>query len=148
MYLRANSFGRGSSLHGDYRLATAGGLVLAAYAAFFLALYWLMQPSVTANPGLAAYRPPPKTVVRYADSPWVPPDPSETFPIRAAATEPASPVAKSSVTEEPKKETKKQEPRPTARRAPPVREQPNQFWGQNSFWGQASSRPSGSRPWF
>ena len=141
MYLRGISFGVGGSRYEDCRLAAAGGIVLGAYAAFFLAIYWLMQPTITANSGLAGYQPPPKTVVRYADSPWVPPSPSEAFPIRAA-DEPATEIAKSSATEEPKKETKKQEARTTPRRARPVREQPN------PFWGFASSRTSGSRPWF
>ena len=142
MYLRWNPFRPSTSRFEDCRLGAAGGIVLAVYAGFFFVLYWLMQPSVTANPGLAAYRPPPKTVVRYADSPWVPPAPSEALPIRAE-TEPAPDLAKSSVAEEPKKETKKkQEARTTPRRALPVREQ------QNPFWGYASSRSYGSRPWF
>lgn len=143
MSLRGNAFGASTWQYTDYRLATAIGLILATYAGFFLCLYWLMQPSVSANAGLAAYRPPPKTIVRYADSPWVPPDPSEAFPIRATA-EPAPPIAKPSVVEEPKKATKKQEGSTSARRARPVvREQ------QNPFWGFASSpRSSGSRPWF
>jgi hypothetical protein len=137
MYLRGNPFGPSTSLYDDYRSAVAVGIVLGAYVGFFFALYWLMQPSVSANPGLAGYRPPPKTVVHYADSPWVPPAPSEVLP--TAATEPAPEV---SITEEPKKETKKQEARTTPRRARPVTEQPN------PFWGYASSRSSGSRPWF
>src|SRR5262249_40894218 len=142
MYLRGNPFRPSTPRFEDYRLGAAAGIVLAAYAGFFLVLYWLMQPSATANPGLAAYRPPPKTIVRYADSPWVPPPPSEALPIRAEA-EPAPDPAKSSVAEEPKKETKKkQEARTTPRRARPVREQ------TNPFWGYASSRSYGSRPWF
>jgi len=136
MYLREN-LGRGSSE--DYRLGAAVGILLAAYAGFFLALYWLMQPSVAANPGLAAYRPPPKTVVHYADSPWVPPALSEALAI-PTATEPAPEIAKSSVTEEPKKETKKQEPRTAPRRAHAA--QPN------PYSGHASSRSFGFRPWF
>ena len=140
MYLRWNPFRPRTSRFEDCRLGAAGGIVLAAYAGFFFVLYWLMQPSITPNPGLAAYRPPPKTIVHYADSPWVPPAPSEALPIRAADPEPE--IAKSSVTEEPKKETKKQERRTTARRTQPVREQPN------PFWGHASSRSFGSRPWF
>ena len=137
------SFGPSTSRFEDYRLGAAAGMVLAAYAGFFFVLYWLMQPSVTANPGLAAYRPPPKTIVRYADSPWVPPPPSEALTMRAQA-EPAAPEpAKSIVAEEPKKETKKQAARTTPRQARPVREQPNPFWG-----GYASSRSFGSRPWF
>jgi hypothetical protein len=143
MYLRGNLLGPSTSRHEDYPLAAAVGFVVAAYLGFFVVLYWLMQPTVTANPGLAAYRPPPKAVVRYADSPWVPPPPSEALlPIRAAA-EPAPEIAKSSVAAEPKKETKKQEARTSPRRARPVREQQ-----PNPFWGYASSRSSGSRPWF
>ena len=125
----------------DWRLAGAAGIVVGAFAAFFFVLYWLMQPTVTANSGLAGYRPPPKTIVKYADAPWVPPDPSEAFQIRAV-DEPAPVIARRSVTEEPKKETKKQEGRTTPRQARPVREQ------SNPFWGFASSRSSGSRPWF
>jgi len=138
MYLRGK-FGTGA--YEDYRLGTAVGFILAAYLGFFVALYWLMQPSVGANPGLAAYQPPPKTVVRYADSPWVPPAPSEALAI-PAATEPVPELAKNSVTEAPKKETKKQEARTAPRRARPVREQPN------PFWGYASSRSFGFRPGF
>ena len=41
----------------DYRLAAAVGIILGAYAGFFFGLYWLMQPSVATNPGLASYRP-------------------------------------------------------------------------------------------
>lgn len=144
MYSRGNSLGLSTPRHEDYPLAAAVGLVVAAYLGFFVGLFWLMQPTVTANPGLAAYQPPPKTVVRYADSPWVPPPPSEALPILRATAERAPEVAKSSVAEEPKKETKKQEARTSPRRARPVREQqPNPFWG-----GYASSRSSGSRPWF
>src|SRR5258707_11278515 len=78
-----------------------------------------MQPSVATNSGLPGYRPPPKTVVHYADSPWVPPAPSEALPIRPE-TEPAREIARSSVTEEPKKETKKRETRTIPRRARPL----------------------------
>ena len=106
MYLRGNPLGPNTLLSDNYRSAAAAGIVLGAYIGFFFALYWLMQPSVSANPGLAEYRPPPKTVVHYADSPWVPPTPSEALPI-PAATEPAPEVAKSAISEEPKKETKK-----------------------------------------
>jgi hypothetical protein len=62
-----------------------------------------------------------------------------------AAAESAPAIAKSNVTEKPKKEikeTKKQEARTSPRRVRPVREQPT------PFWGYASSRSYGSRPWF
>ena len=139
MYLRGNPFGPSTSRYEDCRLAGAAGIFLGAYAAFFFVLYWLMQPTVTANSGLAGYRPPPKTIVKYADAPWVPP--TEALPIRTM-DEPAPVIAKRSVTEEPKKETKKQEGRTAPRQARPVRQQPN------PFWGYASAPSFGSRPWF
>jgi len=140
MYGRGNQLGARTSRFEDYRLGAAVGIILAAYAGFAFGLFWLMQPSVAANYGLAGYRPPPKTIVRSADSPWVPPA-SEALPILAKA-EPAAEAAKSSVAEEPKKEIKK-EARTVPRPARPVREQPNPYWGYAS-----SSRSFGSRPWF
>ena len=133
----------------DYHLAAALGLVLAGYVGFFLYLYWLMQPTVSAKPELAGYQPAPKTVVRPADSPSIPPAQPEA-PTMPAAAEPASAMAKSNVTEKPKKqikETKRQEARTThPRRARPGRQQPTQ---PSPFWGYAwSSRSYGSRPWF
>ena len=150
MYLRGNPLGPSTPQYEGYHLAAAVGIVLAAYVGFFFALYWLMQPTVSANPGLAGYRPPPKTVVRYADSPWVPPAPSEALPLPVReAAEPAPAIAKSNVTEKPKKEikeTRKQEARTSPRRARHVREQQTQ---PSPFWGYASSsRSYGSRPWF
>jgi hypothetical protein len=44
------------SSYEDYRLGMTIGTVIAAYAGFFLVLYWLMQPTVSANAGLAACR--------------------------------------------------------------------------------------------
>jgi len=142
MYLRGNPFGPGTSRYEDCRLAVTAGIAVGAYAAFFFFLFWLMQPTVTANAGLAGYQPPPGTAVKPANAPWVPPSPSQAFP-RRAADEPVPVMAKRSVAEEPKKETKKQEVRTAPRQArPPVEQQ------QNPFWGFASSRPGGSRPWF
>ena len=139
MHSHQNRFATTTSYE-DYRLGMTIGTVIAAYAGFFLVLYWLMQPTVTANAGMAAYRPPPKTVVKYADAPWVPPDPSEALPFRASGERP---VAKASVTEEPKKEVKKPEKRTAPRQARPVQQQQNPFWGFGS-----QSRSSGYRSWF
>src|SRR5262249_15279896 len=147
MYLRGNALRQSTPQNEDYHLAAALGLVLAGYVGFFFGLYWLMQPTVSATPGLAGYRPPARTVVRPADAPWVSPAPPEALPMRAAA-EPASAMAKSNITEKPKKEmkeTKKREARTTTPRRPrPVQPtQPTPFWGYAS-----SSRSYGSRPWF
>jgi hypothetical protein len=138
MYLRPL---RPTTRFDDYGLAAAVGILLGIYAGFFFGLYWFMQPSVAANPGLAAYQPPPKTVVRYADAPWVPPPSSESLPIQAL-DEPAAEVASSNVTEEPKRETKKHQARTTPRRVRSVREQ------RSPFSGYASSHSFGFRPWF
>jgi hypothetical protein len=57
-------------------------------------------------------------------------------------------MAKSNITEKPKKEIKETKKARTAspRRARPVRQQPTQ---PTPFWGYASSsRSYGSRPWF
>ena len=131
MYLHGNTFGPSTSRYEDCRLAGVAGIVLAGYAAFFFVLYWLMQPTVTANSGLA-----PKTIVKYVDAPWVPSNPSQALPVRTL-DEPAPVTAKPSVTE-----TKKQEGRTAPRQAQRVRQQPN------PFWGYASSPSFGSRPWF
>jgi hypothetical protein len=141
MHSHQNRFATTTSYE-DYRLGMTIGTVIAAYAGFFLVLYWLMQPTVSANAGLAAYRPPPKTVVKYADAPWVPPDPSEAPPFRRTSDE-RPPVAKASATEEPKKEVKKPEKRTAPRQARPVQQQQNPFWGFGS-----QSRSSGYRSWF
>ena len=147
MHLRGNALRRCTPQNEDYHLAGAIGLVLAGYVGFFLYLYWLMQPTVSAKPELAGYRPPSKTVVRPADLPSLPPAQPETL----STVEPASAMAKANVTEKPKKETKetkKREARTTSpRRARPVRQQPTQ---PSQFWGYASSssRSYGSRPWF
>src|ERR1700736_1143850 len=97
MVWRGNQLGPSTSRYEDCRLTVAVGLVLAAYAGFAFGLFWLMQPSVAPNYGLAGYRPPPKTVVHSADAPWVPPA-QEALPILARA-EPAPEIAKSSVAE-------------------------------------------------
>jgi len=143
MHLRGNALRRSTPQNEDYYLAGAIGLVLAGYVGFFLYLYWLMQPTVSAKPELAGYRPPPKMVVRPADSPSLPPAQPETLP----TVEPASAMAKTNVAEKPKKETKKREARTTSpRRARPVRQQPTQ---PSPYWGYAwSARSYGSRPWF
>ena len=106
MYLHGNRFGPSNSRYEDCRLAGVAGIVLAGYAAFFFVLYWLMQPTVNANSGLA-----PKTIVKYVDAPWVPSNRSEALPVRTL-DEPVPVTAKRSVTE-----TSKRSGQPRDRRA-------------------------------
>ena len=139
MYLRGNPFGPSQSRYEDYRLAAATGTLLAIFAGFVFGFYWLMHPTIVPNYGLAAYQPPPKTVVHYANSPWVPPAPSSRALPETAAAELAR---ETTIAEESKSDVKKQEARTAPRRARPAREQPNPLFGSFS-----SSRPSG-RSWF
>jgi hypothetical protein len=127
-------------------LVTALAVFLAVYAGIALGFFWLMQPSVSKNSGLAAYQPPPKTVVSYASSPWVPPAPSERL-ATLAGPEPAGEIVDKSVAapkqEVTKQETNEREARQAPRRERVVRERPN------PMWDFASSRSHGGyRPWF
>src|SRR4051812_21639047 len=58
-------------------MAAALGIYLVVYCFTALCLgatlYWLMQPRVIENAGIAAYQPPPGAVVAYRPSPWTPP---------------------------------------------------------------------------
>jgi hypothetical protein len=91
----------------DCGSAVGIGLHFGIYVGSALFFYWLMQPTVYKNPGLAAYKPPPMTVMVYADSPWVPGAQSEPPSILAQA-QPAPAVAESVVVA-PKKEIKARE---------------------------------------
>jgi hypothetical protein len=113
-------------------------MFLAAYVGVACCFYWLMQPTVVGNRGLAAYQPPPRTVVNYADSPWVPPAASEPFTSFAlAAPEPAS-EARS--VEAAKTESKTHEARTAPRRERAARARPARSYGSPFGFG--------FRPWF
>ena len=51
----------------DAALAIHLGLYCMAAGCFALGLFLLLQPSRSANPGLAAYKPPPATVMTFAE---------------------------------------------------------------------------------
>jgi hypothetical protein len=130
----------------DRRLGVALGVNVGVYAGivacFAAGLFWLMQPRVLQNQGLAAYKPLPGTVVTYADSARLPPAPSEP-PETVGVAEPAPAVVESPVVATqspavaPRKETKKRETRTM-----PQRER----W--SPFWDNAATPSRGFRPWF
>jgi hypothetical protein len=125
-----------TSRYQDSGITAAFALFLGVYAGAAFGFYWLMQPTVVKDSGLAAYHPPPMTVV--TNSPWVPPAPSELDTAFARAThktEDGSVIA-------PKIETKTQEARATPPREHRVRARPN------PGWGYAGGRSYGFRPWF
>jgi hypothetical protein len=105
-------------------------LYCAGAACIAFALYYSMQPTLVANPGLAAYKPPPRTVITYAAPPNV--ERTPTVPAVMAGPEPetvgaSAPIA-ASTPQLP--EVKKAKPQakvhspPRARPAP--RQQPEQ----------------------
>ena len=132
----------------DRRLAFALGINVGVYAGivacFAAGLFWLMQPKVLQNQGLAAYKPLPGTVVNYTDPARVPPALSQPRePETVGIAEPAPEVVESPVAATqtpavtPKKETKKRETRTM-----PQRER----W--SPFWDSAAAPSRGYRPWF
>ena len=76
-----------SSRRQDLSLAAGVGFCLGIYVLPAFAFYWLMQPTVSENYGIAAYKPPPATVVVYPTTPFVPPATSQ-LPSSSVAAEP------------------------------------------------------------
>jgi hypothetical protein len=76
------------------------GAILAGAAGIFLLIYFLCQPTVSPNPGIAAYTPPPATrlvpLPRISDAPELAELPAETpSPLAALAqARPGDPPAK------------------------------------------------------
>jgi hypothetical protein len=101
------------------------GLYVAVAACFAFGVYELMQPSRHANPGLAAYKPPPATVIAYAppsrpaDVAVAAPAPAEPETVGTAEAAPAPPPAEAKPPAPEVKEAKVERPkrqRPARRR--------------------------------
>ena len=138
-----------SSRRQEFRLAAGVGLCLGVYVVLAVAFHWLMQPTVSENYGIAAYKPPPATIVVYPKAPFVPPARSE-LPSASIAVEPPASMAFAAAipdtTKKPPAEVLKQVPkkhvaRPTARRERPARERRNP-------WDYAWGSSYGYRPWY
>jgi hypothetical protein len=119
-------------------LATGFAVVLGIYVAVGLGFYWLMQPTVIANRGMAAYQAPPMTVVR--DAPWVPPASSETDAVFTARRNQEIAESRAAAT---RNEIKAAETPPAPRRETRARARPAHSWGYTS--GRSGW---GFRPWF
>ena len=138
-----------TSRHQEFSLVAGVGICLGGYVVLAVAFHWLMQPTVFENYGVAAYKPPPGTIVVYPEAPFVPPAPSE-LPLSSVAAEPPAlaafataipEVEERPVAEVPKKALKKQVARKTPRHERPVREHRNP-------WDYAWGPSYGYRPWF
>jgi hypothetical protein len=112
-----------SSWRQDFSLAAGVGFCFGAYVLLAVAFYWLMQPVITENYGIAAYKPPPATTVVYPKTPFVPSAPSEP---PSVAAEPPPLAAFAAVVPEvvktPVVETPKQAPQKRAARTAPRKE--------------------------
>src|SRR3981189_2139831 len=93
-----------SSRRQDLSLAAGVGFCLGIYVLPAFAFYWLMQPTVSENYGIAAYKPPPATVVVYPTTPFVPPATSQ-LPSSSVAAEPPVLAAFAAVVQEGKTKT-------------------------------------------
>ncbi len=125
------------------------------FAVIAATLFWLLQPRIGNNPGLAAYEPPAATVAGSAPARVVSPS---VAPIAAAKEEPpAKPVVQADRQDtapaaEPKVEHKPAKPPKRSRSA---RKHTPSYAGQrydNSYnaWGydRSARRSNGFRPWF
>src|SRR4051794_39105500 len=99
-------------------ILNAFAVTLGLTAALFLLLYWLMQPKVFDNPGVAAYQPPTRTrlepLPRATDAPQIAELPEETA-VPIVAHEQSPPEATKPVKAEKRKLAKKQPPVRTRR---------------------------------
>jgi hypothetical protein len=141
-----------SSRQQDFSLAAGVGFCLGAYVLLAVAFHWLMQPTVSENYGIAAYKPPPATVVPYAKTPFVPPTPelpsssiaAEPLPSAAFAAEPppsaAFAAAIPEVEEKPSVEIAKQAPTKHVARTTP-RRQERTGRDRRDSWNQVSRSP-------
>jgi hypothetical protein len=144
----------------DYGAAAVLAIFLAVFGGAGFGLYWLMQPAKVTNYGMAAYKPPPKTVVDYDMSAAAT---AASERLAAMPAPPPLPEPEPVAAPEPKKETKSREARqPQAPRRERVVQQPQyqerqqgwgggwggQGWGARPYDAYAQSRSNGSRPWF
>jgi hypothetical protein len=122
------------------------GAILAGAAGLFLLIYFLCQPTVSANPGVAAYAPPPATrlvpLPRISDAPEL----AELSVDSPSPPSPLSALAQARAGDQPAKPP----PRPVARKRPRVepieREQRNVGFAQPWNFGYRSS-PSNEHAW-
>jgi hypothetical protein len=121
----------------DPRAIAGFSAFLGLYAGVAFGFYWLMQPTVVGNRGMAAYQAPPKAVVSYV--PWVPPAPEADTAVVVA--QPAPAVEQSNVTPA-KAEVKTHEARRTAPRERHARARPAPRYSYDV------GRAFAFRPWF
>jgi hypothetical protein len=146
----------------DAALAICLGVYSFVAACFALALYALLQPSTSPNPGLAVYDPPPRTVITYAAPARLKGEPeTDGFAAAAMGPEPAmsapdQPTKEAAIAEGNKTDAKKEDAKPEVkaqtkprRTATRQRERQSPRWDYGQRWDYAA-QPSYNnyRPWF
>ena len=138
---------------------------LCLYGGIAFGFYWLMQPTVMPNQGIAAYKPPPLAVVTYPDRPSLPPAGTEPAPapvlamtpapepektVGAAPAAPEAPVAAPAAEKHERKVTRKREARaaPRRERAERTERVARDRWGPRWNFAFGASNNGGFRPWF
>ena len=111
------------SLSSDLPLLGHLLVLLAVLAAFGIGLAWLLKPTVIANPALAAYAPPPATVL-------IPPEPKAQSP-ELAAREPAGWASLAQAYDAAPEPPKPEEHPPVRKRPRAVAPEPGNAWA----WG-------------
>jgi hypothetical protein len=126
-----------TSRFADSGIAATIGFFVAIYTGAALGFYWLMQPTVVKNHGMAAYAPPPMTVINNV--PWVPPDASSE--VNAAfAYAPAWKPEESKAASQKSEPIKANEARPAPQRRV-ARSRPAPAWGYSAGRSQGFFRP-------
>jgi hypothetical protein len=129
--------------------SAAVGIPVAAYmivlSLFALWFYSLLQPRYTPNPGLAAYKPPPATVISYEMPARLLAQHSQAPPlaeIESPAEEPKTTVVESEPTIDVKEPKRPKAPTRTRERNNPLRDYAAAYRG----YGGAYQGYSGNRP--
>jgi hypothetical protein len=136
----------------DVALAICLGAYSLVATCFGLGLYALLQPSASRNPGLAAYEPPPGTVISYALPARLKDTPETDGRATASAeTEQAEPAPTLNPPEHPTKDVARAErPKTEARvQAKPRRTVVRPREQRDPRWDYAAQPFGGNyRPWF
>jgi len=129
-----------SSCWQDFILAAGVASCIGVYVVFAFAFHWMMQPTVSENYGIAAYKPPPATIVVYREGPFVPPPPSKLPPSAVAEEPPASAAFAAAPPDVAQKSTPAvQAPKKHVTRTPPRREATVR--DRRNSWDRPSASP-------
>jgi hypothetical protein len=129
-----------------FGLLGVAGILVGGYLALGSGFYWLMQPRAFANAGIAAYKPPPGTVVVYPEVPFVAPAPAPSVSASAPAVEPPVEAAFAAAIPEIEAKPAIADPKQTPKKRENVATRANDRLAQRSAERHGSSWASSSSP--